>query len=82
LELLQVIVVSTKFDNLPLLEQHRMVNEVLKQELANGVHALAIKTIPSSKWDPQKERVHFTTPHCLGGSKSNQQHKNEKTTPS
>lgn len=47
-----------------------MVNNVLQEELANGVHALAIKTIPLSKW--QKESVDFTTPACLGGRKHEQ----------
>jgi stress-induced morphogen len=72
----KVTIVSNKFENVPLLEQHRMVNSVLQEELLNGVHALAIKTIPASKW--QNEPVEFTTPKCLGGGKHQQ---NQTTAP-
>ena len=38
-----VTIVSAKFAGLGLVERHRMVNAVLAEELAGGVHALAIK---------------------------------------
>ena len=41
----QVIIVSAAFDGKGLLEQHRMVNEVLKEPLADQrIHALSLKT--------------------------------------
>jgi len=41
----QVTVVSGTFDGLPLLEQHRRVNEALAAPLADGtIHELRIKT--------------------------------------
>ena len=41
----QVRVVSSEFDGLPLLEQHRRVNEALAAPLADGtIHELRIKT--------------------------------------
>jgi stress-induced morphogen len=41
----QVTVVSRTFDGLPLLEQHRRVNEALAAPLADGtIHELRIKT--------------------------------------
>ena len=41
----QVTVVSRAFDGLPLLEQHRRVNEALAAPLADGtIHELRIKT--------------------------------------
>ncbi len=41
----QVTVVSPAFDGLPLLEQHRRVNEALAAPLADGsIHELRIKT--------------------------------------
>jgi stress-induced morphogen len=41
----QVTVTSTRFDGLPLLEQHRLVNEALAAPLADGtIHELRIKT--------------------------------------
>lgn len=41
----QVIVTSSRFDGLPLVQQHRLVNEALAQPLADGtIHELRIKT--------------------------------------
>ena len=41
----QVTVASTRFDGLPLLEQHRLVNHALAQPLRDGtIHELRIKT--------------------------------------
>ncbi len=39
----RVKVVSEAFRNKPLVQRHRMVNEILADELAGPVHALAIK---------------------------------------
>jgi len=41
----QVAVTSPRFNGLPLLEQHRLVNEALADPLADGtIHELRIKT--------------------------------------
>ena len=41
----QVSVASARFDALPLLEQHRLVNEALAAPLADGtIHELRIRT--------------------------------------
>ena len=41
----QVAVTSPRFNGLPLLEQHRLVNEALGEPLADGtIHELRIKT--------------------------------------
>lgn len=41
----QVIVASPRFDELSLLDQHRLVNEALAQPLRDGtIHELRIKT--------------------------------------
>ena len=41
----QVVVTSARFDGLPLLEQHRLVNEALAEPLRDGtIHELRIKT--------------------------------------
>ena len=41
----QVTVASPRFDGLPLLEQHRLVNNALAEPLRNGtIHELRIKT--------------------------------------
>ena len=41
----QVIVTSSRFDGLPLVEQHRLVYDALEAPLADGtIHELRIKT--------------------------------------
>ena len=40
-----VVVVSSAFAGKSRLERHRMVNAVLADELAGGVHALAVKAL-------------------------------------
>jgi stress-induced morphogen len=41
----QVVVTAPRFDGLPLLEQHRLVNEALAAPLADGtIHELRIRT--------------------------------------
>ena len=41
----QVTVASARFDGLPLIEQHRLVNEALAAPLADGrIHELRIQT--------------------------------------
>jgi stress-induced morphogen len=41
----QVVVASPRFEGLPLLEQHRLVNDALAEPLRDGtIHELRIKT--------------------------------------
>lgn len=64
----QVVVVSEEFEGKSLIDQHRLVNELLRDELANGVHALSIKTMNPTKWRAAGNITH-ETPNCMGGSK-------------
>ncbi|XP_071829767.1 bolA-like protein DDB_G0274169 isoform X2 [Apostichopus japonicus] len=61
----KVVVVSMNFENLSLIKRHRMVNDVLKDELAGGVHALSIQAKTPSQWS-QNSSV-SQSPACLGG---------------
>ncbi|WP_100913925.1 BolA family protein [Pseudoalteromonas spongiae] len=65
----KVIVVSNDFEGKRLLQCHRMINEVLADELANHIHALAIHTYTQSQW--QNADIP-NSPKCLGGSKFDQ----------
>merc|ERR1712002_1082277 len=62
----KVIVVSTAFDNLPLIKRHRLVNEALKIELQQGVHALSIVARTPKQWEEEKQEVE-RSPACRGG---------------
>lgn len=53
----EAIVVSPAFDGLPLVRQHQMVLNALKDQFAsNVVHALALKTFTPAKWEQNKSR--------------------------
>eukprot|EP00922_Rhytidocystis_sp_ex-Travisia-forbesii_P016705 GHVS01024984.1.p1 GENE.GHVS01024984.1~~GHVS01024984.1.p1 ORF type:complete len:109 (-),score=16.86 GHVS01024984.1:343-669(-) len=42
----RVDVYSSKFEGLSLIQQHRLVYDILQQELKEGVHALSLNTKP------------------------------------
>jgi stress-induced morphogen len=60
----KVVVVSDVFASKPLLEQHRLVNDTLKEELATGVHALSIQTKTPKQWEASGHAV-SNTPGCM-----------------
>ena len=64
----KLLVVSDAFEGKSLIERHRLVNTVLKDELQRGIHALSIqaKTPAQHAANPSVS----STPNCLGGSKS------------
>lgn len=57
---------SLKFDGVPLLERHRLINDALKEELASGVHALSIQAKTPTQWAQSGGKVQ-DTPACRGG---------------
>ncbi|KAJ8022928.1 BolA-like protein 1 [Holothuria leucospilota] len=61
----KVVVVSSNFENLSLIKRHRMVNDILKEELAGSVHALSIVAKTPSQW-MTNSNIH-KSPACLGG---------------
>ena len=65
----RVVIVSYQFDGKTRIQQHRMVQSILADELKNGVHALAIQTTPSSKWNSEQPPTASPSPQCLGGMK-------------
>ncbi|XP_044263018.1 bolA-like protein DDB_G0274169 [Tribolium madens] len=62
----KVVVVSEKFSDLPLIKRHRLVNDILKEELKSGVHALSIVAKTPSQWS-NSEQVIESSPNCRGG---------------
>jgi stress-induced morphogen len=48
----QLFIVSPAFEGKGLVEQHRMVNDALKEEIADQrIHALALKTYTPAQWE-------------------------------
>lgn len=65
----KVLVVSEVFEGKSRIDRQRMVNELLKEELQSGLHALTQKTLTPTEWGAQKDTLNFVSPECLGGSK-------------
>nr|XP_021192769.1 bolA-like protein DDB_G0274169 isoform X1 [Helicoverpa armigera] len=62
----KVVVVSDKFEGLPLIKRHRLVNDLLKDELQSGVHALSIVAKTPEQWE-KSDKVVESSPNCKGG---------------
>jgi len=65
----KVVIVSAKFEGIPLLRQHQLVNEALKEELKQAIHALSIVTKTPQQWGANRGNVPQSPP-CVGGSKN------------
>jgi len=48
---LQAVVISPAFEGLPLVKQHQMVMNPLKEAFSQWVHALGLKTFTPEKWE-------------------------------
>lgn len=64
----KVVLVSTQFNGERLINRHRAVNAVLKEELANKIHALALHTYTDSEWQGLYGGAP-ASPTCRGGMK-------------
>jgi BolA protein len=63
----KLIVVSDYFNDLKLIERHRFINQLFKEEMAH-IHALAMHTYTPDEW--QMKNGAPDSPKCAGGSKS------------
>ena len=59
-------IVSDSFEGQRLLARHRQVNELLNEEIAGPLHALALETMTADEWRA-KGGVGAESPECLGG---------------
>ena len=62
----KVLVVCDVFADLPLIERHRKINELLGEELQAGLHALTMHTWTPDEW--REKGGAPESPPCLGGS--------------
>ena len=65
----KVVLVSDEFDGKTLVARHRLINQELREELQNKIHALALHAFTDSEWQ-DKQGIAAESPPCLGGSKS------------
>ena len=68
----KVVLVSDVFRDKALLARHRLVNELLGDELAGPIHALSLDTLTGDEWF-EKGGKSKPSPECLGGSGLNKE---------
>ncbi|WP_435235261.1 BolA family protein [Psychromonas sp. PT13] len=64
----KVTVVSDAFHDMRLLQRHRLINQLLSEELSGPVHALALHTCTPEEWSKRNGLVRDSA-QCLGQSK-------------
>lgn len=64
----KVVLVSPAFSGERLINRHRSVNKILKEELAEQIHALALHTYTDTEWQGLYGESP-SSPACMGGSK-------------
>lgn len=67
----KVTVVSAEFTGKMLIARHRLINQLLADELAGQVHALSMHTYTPEEWDEKNQQTRQSPP-CLGGDKREQ----------
>ncbi|XP_042299941.1 bolA-like protein 1 [Sceloporus undulatus] len=67
----RVVVASRRFEGLSLIHRHRLVNDILQEELTGPVHALSIQAKTPQQWEKNPKIIQ--APECLGGSKDDPQ---------
>ena len=64
----KVVLVTPEFKGKRLINRHRAVNSILKEELADQIHALALHTYTDDEWSSLYGDAP-NSPACLGGMK-------------
>lgn len=65
----KVVLVSTRFEGLRAIQRHRLVHDLLSEELKGPIHALALHLYTDSDWTKRFGEAPKSPP-CLGGSKA------------
>jgi len=61
----KLVIVSADFEGKSLLARHRLINDLLKDELALHIHALSLHTLTKQAWSAKGQVPE--SPSCLGG---------------
>jgi BolA protein len=65
----RIVAVSEVFDGQMALKRHRQLYGLLEEELAAGVHALALHLYTPQEWTARQQQSP-ASPDCRGGSKT------------
>lgn len=61
----KIVVVSDQFKDQRLIARHRLVNQILADELKNDIHALSMHTYTMDEWQETADVPE--SPRCKGG---------------
>lgn len=64
----RLLVVSGQFEGRSRIERHRAIHRLLADELAEGLHALAVDAFTPGEWE-RRGRQAGVSPSCHGGEK-------------
>ncbi len=64
----RLVVVSELFAGKSRIDRHRLINQIVADELNTHVHALTIQAYTPEEWR-EREGATFDSPQCLGGGK-------------
>jgi BolA protein len=64
----KIVVVSDRFDGLPLVKRHRTINNLVRPLFEGSLHALALHTMTPAEWQARGGSFPKSPP-CMGGSK-------------
>lgn len=62
----KVVMISDQFEGLRLIQRHRMINEILHEELAGPIHALSLHLYTDEDWERRFGSAR-PSPPCRGG---------------
>jgi BolA protein len=65
----KVTIVCKDFEGMQLLERHKLLNNILKEELEGKIHALSLHTMTPNEWK-EKNFSAPESPPCESGTKS------------
>lgn len=63
----KLVIVSSVFENLSLVQRHRKVNGILAKEHKDGIHALSLRTLTPPEWE-QCGGETMASPLCHGAA--------------
>lgn len=66
----KIIIVSDAFENLSLVQRHKLVFKLLATEMTQGLHALSLHTLTQTQWEASSSIPN--SPECARSVKSHE----------